>query len=375
MILIHAGMHKTGSSSIQSTLAKLNETQIDYLPWRVDNHSGLFTLMFHDAPETTGGFKRAGSSAQSVRELADRWGARATALMEKRAAAGNQRPLVFSAEAISSAPEDAVQRMADYMRRYDPDIRVLAYVRPPISFMSSAFQQRSKFGLPHNLAEMRVWPRYRARFEKLDRVFGREAVTLKLFQRDLFAGGDVVLDFAREAGVTLDPSDVVRANESMSLEAIALLYVQSQYGARFGPRDQANKQRHGRFLDRVTRIGGRRFVLDGALTMPIVEANRADLDWMEARLGQPLLDAPAEGTDTVATEADLIAAAVAATPQLEQAITDTLATPVPDQTPEQAQACTVARRVDLLKEAMRLAEATRPAEATPADEAPSADDL
>ncbi|MBC6404024.1 MAG: hypothetical protein GDA35_10495 [Hyphomonadaceae bacterium] len=54
MIIIHAGMRNTGSSSIQQTFAKLDGDRVDYAPWRAANHSGLFFLHLHSSPEKQG---------------------------------------------------------------------------------------------------------------------------------------------------------------------------------------------------------------------------------------------------------------------------------------------------------------------------------
>ncbi|SMD10772.1 hypothetical protein SAMN06295998_13320 [Primorskyibacter flagellatus] len=351
MLIIHAGMHKTGSSSIQQTLHRWDGTGADYLPWCFSNHSGLFFLMFQDAPEDGGGFKLAGMRPEEAKRLADEWGGKMSEVLEKRAADKVTHPAIFSAEVISSASEAVVQRLADYMRKYEPDIRVVAYVRPPVSFMISAFQQRMKTGHVHNFERLWIWPNYRDRFETLDRVFGRTNVTLKLFKREHLKDGDVVLDFAQEIGVDLRPSDVVRTNESMSLEAAALLDTFGRYAEPFVTGDRLSEQRRTRFFDRLMQIGSRRFVLDETVTDPILAANRADLDWMEDRLGMPVLDATPQSDFKIASEADLLAVALEALPELQKAIADTLAS--------QPTHRHVAASVSLLSEAMRLTEAKK----------------
>ncbi|MBC6403938.1 MAG: hypothetical protein GDA39_02410 [Hyphomonadaceae bacterium] len=352
MIIIHAGMHKTGSSSIQETFAKLDGNRVDYAPWRAANHSGLFFTLFHSSPEKQGGFRLVSTSPDEIGKSRDTWGKRFRQMLERRREQQTTRPMIISTETVSSAAtgrEEAVEKMADYLRSHSSeDVRVIAYVRPPRSLMSSGFQQVIKSGRGLNLAKYGNRPNYRARFEKLDRIFGRENVTLKLFQRD----SDVVLDFAHEIGIALDPGGVVRTNESMSLEATAMLYVHTRLGNGFQPRTRDERLRLVRFVDRLSKLGTRRFVLSDTLTDPLIEANRADLDWMEARLGAPLSEPPVPQGQGVEGEAHLINAAIAARPLIEQEIADLSGPDTPAfKTPaSDAPAYELARRLDLLKD-------------------------
>ena len=326
MIIVHAGMHKTGSSSIQETFAKLDGNRVDYAPWRAANHSGLFFALFHPYPEEQVGFSLLGIGPDEIEELRNEWGKRLRQMLERRREQQITRLMIISAEEVlsySRGGEEAMKKMADYLRSHSgDDVRVIAYVRPPRSFISSAFQQRIKGGSNLNLANLKVWPDYRWRFKKLDRIFGRENVTLKPFQRERLEGGDVVLDFAREIGITLDPGEVVRTNESSCLEIIAMLYVQTRFGNRFEPGIRREARRRRSFVNRISKLGSRRFVLSDDLTDPLVEANRTDLDWMEARLGAPLSEPPVPKGQGVKDEADMINAAFAACPLIDQMIAD-----------------------------------------------------
>ena len=85
--------------------------------------------------------------------------------------------LLISAERVSKTSSVARgcgrQGLAQPIGR--PNITVIAYVRPPVSFMASAFQQAVRVE-GRTDRRSRFWPGYRERFEKLDTVFGRENV-------------------------------------------------------------------------------------------------------------------------------------------------------------------------------------------------------
>lgn len=351
MIIVHAGMHKTGSSSIQDSLFALNGTHLDYLSITTPNHSGLFSALFRDSPETAGGFARQGLTNKNMQALRSEWSDRMDCFLQSHLSKTPDRPAIFSAEFISSAPDYVVQRIAEYLHGYDTNIRAIAYVRPPSSFISSAFQQRLKPGFRSrnlDLKSLYVWPKYRHRFEKLDQAFGRENVTLKLFQRDHMEQGDVVLDFAKEIGIGMTADQVMRSNESLSLEAVALLYTQIFFSNSKPGKDLASFRSQKAFVNRMMDLGSRRFVLGKAIIDPLIEANREDLDWMEARLGMSIEDSPIEDAYTITSEEGLLAAAVDALPLLEQERPEIITSETPTDV--------IARSVDLFQEAMRLIE-------------------
>ena len=348
MIIIHAGMHKTGSGSIQDTFAKLDGDRVDLPTWH-GVPSWFVTLFERINPE----------------KIVDTRHRLLGQTLERRRSGRALRPLLISGEGMSydhKRAEKGLIAMAEYLREHSgEDVRVIAYVRPPRSFMSSWFQQMCKRGSYRDMATPGVyWPRYRVRFEKLDTVFGRDNVTLKPFQRDRLEGGDVVLDFAREIGFALNPGEVVCANESMSLEAVALLYVCWRFGERLNRSEKNYVIWRKRLVGCISGLGSRqfvpvdartartvgwryihprpksscRFVLADTFTDPVVEANRADLDWMEARLGVPLSEPAVPEGEGIGSEAELIAVALAARPLLEdriaQVIADLPAHEIPD---------------------------------------------
>ena len=144
----------------------------------------------------------------------------------------------------------------------------------------------------------------------------------------------MVLDFAREIGVALDPGKVIRVNESMSLEAVALLYVFWWFGQQLDWLKKHHLPWRKHFIGYISGLRSRQFVFADTLTDPVVEAHRADLDWMEARLGVPLSEPAVPEGEGIGSEAELIAVALAARPLLEdriaQVIADLPAHEIPD---------------------------------------------
>jgi len=311
-------MYKTGSTSIQKTFVRLIGDRVSRAP---------YTAI---PPAHEPAYKKGRTPIVSPGEMRQ--------MLEYRRAEPTTLPLLISNEGFTNSrgKSSRIVPMLHILRDYDEDVRVVAYVRPPRSFISSQFQQWAKHARTRAFSSMGyLWPCYRKIFEVFDTIFGRENVTFKPFQRDRLEGGNVVLDFAHEIGVALDPGEVVLANTSIGLEAVALLHVQSRFGKPVGWKDRQGRFQQRQFSGYISRLcPRRRFVLSDVLTDPLVKANHADLDWMEARLGMSLSEPPVLEGEGVSSEAELISIALAARPLVEdmiaQRVADLPAHDIPD---------------------------------------------
>jgi len=324
-IVIHAGMHKTGSSSIQEYYSGNEFPALKYATWnQKGNHSGLFAMLFEDIerlPEFHG-FKALGPDfCKTLPELRDKW----RRSIENDLNNCGQKIFVFSAEAISRPDlTHAVLRMHDFFRQWTDDITVLAYVRRPLSFATSLFQQKLKAGNFQKLSMEPLWPAYKARFACIDKIFGRDRVILRPYDRGTLVGGDVVLDFASVLGVDIAEPPKVETNKTLSAEATALLYTQRRRGAGFAAGFERAHLANSAFIDALRGIGSRKLTFADSLWNPVLEENRADLEWIEERLGMPFRDKPAPDALAIAGEEDLFRLAVQNQPALETALVDAL---------------------------------------------------
>jgi len=221
------------------------------------------------------------------------------AQLEAWLADGTAPRFLISAEDISAPDFDraAVARMAAFFGQFGgqfgAETHVHAYVRAPASFMQSAFQQRVKQEKPGavDLDAANLWPRYRARFEPLDDVLGPDRVHLRAFDPDAFTGSDVVADFAGWLGVDPVTRPPARANDGLSCEAVCVVFCRL---AGLLPEDYPAPDLAARFRATPARalagFGTRRFAFSQPFLDPARAAQRADLDWIEARLGRGLPD-------------------------------------------------------------------------------------
>lgn len=296
-IILHLGTHKTGSTSIQQTLWRARPGTIALPRGAKANQSDLARLLFEDGPrlEQFRASRMAGTDTAALDKARSKARDRLARDLERCRAP----VFVFSAEDMTAPdfPEAALRRAADFFGGFSDRIEAVAYVRAPLAFMTSAYIQRLRELKPAALdfAPDTLWPEYRARFEKLDRVFGAHAVTLRAFDRATLEGGDVVRDFLGLIGPALaDHVPVLRSNDSLALPALALLYARLavEAGDEAGFTAGEIAVLRGLVARRLRPLTGPPLVIDAGVLDTVRTARAGDLAWMEGRLGRALPDAP-----------------------------------------------------------------------------------
>ena len=318
-VIIHAGMHKTGSTSIQRTFARRELGHVRYFRWRIANHIALFALLFFEPVEEYWYFKRHGSSREALLQQREKW----LESFEQDLTRPGASTCLLSAEGITNpATLSALAPLKAFLEKYSDDIQVIAYIRPPVSCIQSMFHGGVWNGRAV-LNHQGRWPRYRHRIGRLDRVFGRENVTLRKFDPKTLKNGSVVDDLAEFAGIALPPGSAGNANESLSLEALALLFVQRKFGRGMGTGFPGAPGNNAALRKCLAAIGKEKIRFAPELVLPIVEANKADLEWMERRLSEPLLDIPKNSNGSLLrSEQDLLSVADRSFPELEALVPD-----------------------------------------------------
>ena len=313
-IILHAGMHKTGSTAIQEVFGSHGVAGVDHPGGTRANLSDMVLLLFaEDAlldKTHAARWPHLGRRAllRARAQERDRLEARIGAWLER----GTAPLFLVSAEDISAPDFDraAVARMAEFFHRFDAETHVHAYARAPASFMQSAFQQRVKQEKPGavDLDAANLWPRYRSRIAPLDDVFGPDRVHLRAFDPEMFPEGDVVADFADWLGVGPVTAPCARANDGLSCEAVCVIFCRL---AGLLARDYPAPDLAARFRATPARalagFGTRAFAFSPAFLAPAQAAQRADLDWIEARLGRALPDRARDGGVGSAAEMHAVA--------------------------------------------------------------------
>lgn len=299
--VLHFGMPKTGSTSIQASLLAAGALPgTTYLNVGTGNSSRALATMFMDDP--------------SEFHLNEKWALDGEALDREKLLAFRHfeqqlrsptPQFLLSAEVISTLEVSALTRLREWLERQVDSIELVGYVRAPKGYMESELQQkvkagRSRFDLGSH------YPGYEERFGKLEKVFGRDRVRYWKFDPARFPDHDVVQDFAQRLSLAVPANAVQHANTSLTRNGLALLYIYRKHGPGYGSGSGSVEQ--NRQLQKTLReVGGPKLRLSRAAVEPILVRNASDMAWMEERLGESL----AESLDTdeahaIRGEADLL---------------------------------------------------------------------
>jgi len=314
-VILHYGMSKTGSSSIQSSLYKALHGESEYIDLGAANANSQLIVAFSDFAQESSTIRKRGWSQEKINEKRREVRARLRQSIKRSTAS----KLIVSGECLSSWFEETdLRRLKNFLERLDMSAQAVGYVRRPKSFMESMFQQTLKGGAGRHLdACHQFYPQYQRRFDRFDTVFGAENVKCWLFSPEALYCNDVVTDFCERVGFAPKKQGATRKNDSLSLSAVSLLYFYRRYGEPFGVGPTAMRENQ-QLVARLSEIGGPKFKLHSALVQPVIEANSADIDWMERRHNCSLHEnLCAEDEFAVRFEGDFLDAAVSALPWLE----------------------------------------------------------
>lgn len=220
-LILHIGSHKTGTTSIQrACLSHLSpipgtDTNIQYINIRP---TGTQIIVARGSG--------AGFRAEIVLKLADQLFHPGETRTDQR----HKTRFIASDETFFwiSEPE-TVQRFAGMLKQRFERIRILCYLRRQDQLAVSHRKQVGEIGMPAarfygvTCTPLPVYQPYLHRYfdyaAKLADIwvpaFGKKNVTVVPYAPDTLVNGDVVEDFAQQAGVQFSLPAVIRGNESL----------------------------------------------------------------------------------------------------------------------------------------------------------------
>lgn len=287
-LLLHVGMHKTGSTAIQYHLRQqLHLGSWNYLCLDDNPNQSLaaFTL-FSSHPETHHLHLQAGNTHQQVLYLRRNL----MTLLQTELSRHDERNLIFSGEGIVFlTPEELVELSRVFRSGGIERIDVFAYVRTPKSFMESAFQERLK---NYSAIQSKHWelnalyPNYRQRFLKFIEVFGDGRVHFRRFDPKRFSEHCVVRDFCEFWQIPF-AGLVRRMNDALSRPALAALYSFRRFGKML-PQGPLASQINALLLNRIADLPGPKVRFSPDWVAPVLKNHQDDIAWMEVQMGESL---------------------------------------------------------------------------------------
>lgn len=273
-IFLHVGMHKTGSTAIQSTFSGFDNGKIRYADLGYENHSIPFYTAYSGKHQSYHIWKSARLSVEEIeyKRLACR------EIIQDCVSKAADKHLIFSGEDISLLPQSALKEISDLFKHYDRKVKVIFYVREPISFIQSNYQEEIKSG--RNFSSP-VPPMYRFRIEKFLNIFGADNVIFRVFDRNLLYKNDIIKDFSQLIGVVAPPKGQ-SDNASLSTEAVKVVYLLNQLVLNFDEKKGLLKARQ-RMLEHVRTLLPGPFGIPVSLLAGIVV--QEDVEWLLSETG------------------------------------------------------------------------------------------
>lgn len=286
--ILHIGMPKTGTSSLQESLYfGLSDPAFRYIGLGGSNSGPALATLFSDA-ETHRSHRIMGRSTRQVQQFRMQWLRLFEAMLLHT---GTEIRPILSAEYCWRMNQMEFERVRDFMAERGYTVRIVAYIRPWKQWVESSFQQWVRIGQ----ATFPVAPRqearldYRERIETLESVFGAEQVQVFKYDPQIFPGRCVVRHFCQHVGIHLDPASIRRANDSLKLPAIQLLYAYHKFGPGYGMGATAVAE-NTRLNWRMRELNGPALRFHSSAVEPVISKLLPQLPWLEQRVGLPFTE-------------------------------------------------------------------------------------
>lgn len=278
---------------------RLKKAGLTYIPL-ARNHSIPLYSLFCDAPQDYPIHQNLGRTTEEVIAFNQKTDKDWKAFL----ASIETEYTVISGEDLSRLPLINVSSLKEFVEPYFDTVKVIAYIRPPKSFMQSMAQEEVKAGEPlDDVFLCPPKPSYRDKFEPYIQAFGQKNILLKPFVRSSLVGGDIVQDILETItgdGACLPPEAINQSNETLSWPGI--VYLDSLN--RQMPMPAMNDRRHTDTQTLYFGFSGPRFYLCNETLQQATSEISDDIDWINAQLNKDVSEfdigenEPTEGSPT-----------------------------------------------------------------------------
>lgn len=292
LVILHIGLHKTGTTSIQRTLGEhraelavmgYHYPEFKYKNRQTYNHSSPLLSLYTDAPLDYHMNLRHG--IDSPEKLQDQ---NTSYLAQLKSALNSESAtVIFSGEGLSALNPKNINHFKKDLEQLSESplsFRVVCCLREPISFVTSDIQQKVKGGFSlGNLYEKESRKTYKFRpiLEKYISVFGLSSMRVYSFEEAVKSPEGVCAFFLKKAVPELNwiPPSEVLVNEGVSEESVRLIsYVNESRP--FWVNGKINTDRAPRDLDQLFKLQGQKFELDSRRKQMICDLYRSDRKWL-----------------------------------------------------------------------------------------------
>jgi len=223
LCILHLGSEKTGTSSIQKYFGQHRQALLHegfWYPRAFTNPAGHVHIRLSDAA-ADGTLAKNAPVADAFHEE------------YQEARKSGAEVAVFSSEFFHSQLREAghVARLREFLQSFFEGFKLVYYARRQDQMLASMHSTAVQGGWTTNRNAMSVYETkghyyfdHLAVCELWSAQFGREALDVRIYERDKLVDGDIIEDFSRLIGLAPDDDRAdVASNESLSYETMAVL--------------------------------------------------------------------------------------------------------------------------------------------------------
>jgi len=286
-IILHGGLHKTGTTSIQDNCFKYRDVLLrhgivypsfEFGGRRYVNHSDPIATaitkqrVFYGAARRLKNFRNPRDATRILWEQLRN-------IMEEPAG----ETLLLSAEIVCDFIERDMKLLRRYLEQYTDDLDVIAVVRSPHDSLISIVQQRCRDGYPSDPAEF--FEVTFERYQRLKLVFSDRLRAINFHQATAHPRG-LVGFFLKEIGLpdeAIEPLEFISSNERISMEAFVLMNAINE-AFPLGREGEHGIVRQHRDMLALHALPGQPFLLTEPLSDDITRSLEEQRKWLEREL-------------------------------------------------------------------------------------------
>ena len=230
-VWLHIGPQKTGSTSIQKSLEKLEDPKFSYLSFgalqneltnKTFNHSKPMRFIFDDEFFIKHSKWKSFSKERSE-ELRENLKKNLISEISRK----DKENIIISGEGLGTSNAETVKEIKKFFNDNQCELKVIFYHRDAIDKIKSRFQQRLKnrvFSI--DALNHKPVSSYLLNYLKY---FNKKQIIIRSFEKKELTNGCVVQDFCHLIGLKININNIEKANTSMSLHSAKVLYIYNKY--------------------------------------------------------------------------------------------------------------------------------------------------
>ena len=213
-VILHIGLHKTGSTSIQKALKGYNKDGVKAIGFEEENHSIPMYTIFSENRSDYHIWTNAGANKDQVNQRRETY----LKILTDHINDKNNEKLIISGEDISVLSAKEKHKLIKFFTKLDISIKVIAYVRSPIDWSASVFQQMAKDGHP---PKGKIATNYKHSLKPFLEILGKNNILVFPFNDVQKKYSSIINHFSDVLKIKLP--DINNENESLTEFQLALV--------------------------------------------------------------------------------------------------------------------------------------------------------